>query len=64
LAVETGLWILYEVEKGPMKLTCRPKEMKPVEAYLSPQGRFSSLNSRQIAEIQMQIEEKWKLIVA
>jgi pyruvate ferredoxin oxidoreductase beta subunit len=60
LAVETGLWILYEVEEGRMKITYRPKARKPVAAYLSSQGRFSSLTPKQVAGIQMEIDQKWK----
>lgn len=60
LAVETGLWILYEVDRGKTKITYRPKKLKPVEAYLSLQGRFSMVSPKQISEIQKEIDSKWK----
>jgi len=60
LAVETGLWILYEVDRGKKKITYRPKKLKPVEAYLSLQGRFSMVSPKQISEIQKEIDSKWK----
>lgn len=37
LAVETGSWILYEVENGEFNITYRPDERKPVKEYLAPQ---------------------------
>jgi len=40
LAVETCYWPLYEIENGVTKITFSPKEKKPVEEFLKPQGRF------------------------
>ncbi len=52
LAVETGSWILYEIENGEFEVTYRPEERKPVKEYLSPQKRFKHLNDEQIEKIQ------------
>ena len=46
LAVETGMWRLYEIENGAGKrLTYRPQPRKPVTEYLKVQGRFSHLKA-------------------
>lgn len=52
LAVETGAWILYEIENGEFNITYRPTERKPVSEYLKPQKRFRHLNDEHIEKIQ------------
>lgn len=43
LAVETGIWALKEAIYGEVSHTLTPKRFKPVEEYLSEQGRFAHL---------------------
>jgi pyruvate ferredoxin oxidoreductase beta subunit len=43
LAFETCLYPLYEILDGEVKAHKAPKEWKPVEEYLKPQGRFRHL---------------------
>jgi pyruvate ferredoxin oxidoreductase beta subunit len=51
LAVDTGMFPLFEIENGELKLN--QKEIKtPVKEYLELQGRFSHLTPKQIDEIQ------------
>ena len=52
LAVETGSWILYEIEDGEFNITYRPAERKPVIDYLKSQKRFKHLKEEQINKIQ------------
>lgn len=52
LAVETGAWILYEIENGEFNITYRPAERKPVAEYLKPQKRFRHLDDEHIEKIQ------------
>lgn len=52
LAVETGSWILYEIENGEFNITYRPTERKPVAEYLKPQKRFRHLDDEHIEKIQ------------
>lgn len=64
LAVETGLFDLYEIEGGVFRLTGPSarlvgKERKPVSAYFKTQSRFRALTKAHIAEIQRQVDEKW-----
>ena len=64
LAVETGVWALKESVYGEVSHTYIPPTLKPVEEYLSVQGRFSHLFSpvRQheiIREIQEDFNKYW-----
>ncbi len=58
LAVETGMWQLYEIENGETKLTYRPRSMKAVGDYLQTQGRFGHLNSEMVGRIQQFVNTK------
>ena len=43
LAVETGAFVLWELEGSDLKnikVTKKPKKRKPIEEYLKTQGRF------------------------
>jgi len=51
LAVETGVFPLYEVTNGRYKLSLE-SEMRPIEEYLKPQGRFRHLTPDLIKQIQ------------
>lgn len=52
LAVETGMWFMYELENGVKKWNVVPKALKPVEEYLQTQGRFKHLQPEHIAKLQ------------
>jgi pyruvate ferredoxin oxidoreductase beta subunit len=52
LAVETGSWILYEIENGNFKVTYRPLQRDPVDKYLTAQKRFKHLNEEERERIQ------------
>ena len=62
LAVETGMWILYEIEDGRLRITRRVKERKPVEEYLKTQGRFKHLTPEDIEKIQKHVDGSWEEI--
>ena len=59
LAVDTGMWILYEIENGVERITKKVIKRVPVKEYLKLQGRFKHLDESQIAHIQEMIEAKW-----
>jgi len=63
LAVQTGVWPLYEVFNGVVRITYRPKKLRPVDDYLNKQKRFSHLNQKQTYEIQKEISKKWSNLV-
>jgi pyruvate ferredoxin oxidoreductase beta subunit len=52
LAVQTGVFPLYEVVDGKYKITVEPSPMRPVQDYLKPQGRFRHLSENDVKEIQ------------
>lgn len=63
LATETCYWPLFEVEDGEWRLTYRPKEKLPIEAWLEPQGRFRHLfrpETRYVIEqLQAEVDRRW-----
>jgi pyruvate ferredoxin oxidoreductase beta subunit len=65
LAVETGFFDLYEVERGQFRLTgaseklLEKRQLVPVREYLKPQVRFKLLNEERLADIQAQVDAKW-----
>ncbi len=59
LAVETGMWILYEIENGKLKITRKVSKRKPVEEYMKLQGRFSHLKEPQIKDIQKHTDSEY-----
>lgn len=64
LAVDTCYWPLYEIENGITRITFRPKEKKPIEDFLRPQGRFKHLfnpeNEWIIKRLQEEIDKEWE----
>ena len=63
-AVETGMWVLYEIEDGRLRITKRIEEgQKPrVEEYLNLQGRFKHLKPKpqEIKKIQEHVNSEWQ----
>ena len=59
LAVDTGLWVLYEIENGDFKLSYKPAQLKPVADYLKFQRRFRHLNEDEMKKIQEHINNYW-----
>jgi pyruvate ferredoxin oxidoreductase beta subunit len=64
LAVETGLFPLYEVEYGKYRMTVTPNKLKPVSEYLKPQGRFRHLTEGEIKQIQVRVDEDYAKLQA
>jgi len=58
LAVETGMWSLFEWENGVYKYTNVPKTYKPISEYMKNQGRFSHLKAEHIAKMQAFVDER------
>jgi len=59
LAVETGIFPLYEVENGQYKLNIDLPKLKPVTEYLSLQGRFRHLSDGVINKIQQRVTAEY-----
>jgi pyruvate ferredoxin oxidoreductase beta subunit len=63
LAVETGVFPLYEVENGKYRMTMdMPKKRRPVEDYIKLQGRFRHLRPDQIKSIQKRVDMEYRLL--
>jgi len=67
LAVETGIWPLYEIEDRKLKMYGRSQRFangtakrKPVEEYLLRQGRFAHFTKEDIAYVQAKTDEMWE----
>lgn len=60
LAVQTGVFPLYEVENGKYKITHKTEPLKPITDYIKGQGRFRHLKEDDIAYIQKRITEEWE----
>jgi pyruvate ferredoxin oxidoreductase beta subunit len=67
LAVNTGIWPLYEVENGVLKLYGKTKEIAegrfqrlPVRDYLLKQGRFAHFTEEDIEFFQNKVDETWE----
>ncbi len=66
LAVETGIWPLFEVEEGELKMYGKSKQIaqgtlkrKPVGDYLLRQGRFAHFIDEDIDYFQSRTDDVW-----
>jgi len=59
LAVETGIFPLYEVEEGKYKLSVDLPKLRPVTDYLKLQGRFRHLSEDVMNEIQQRVNKEY-----
>ncbi len=66
LAVQTGIWPLYEVEDGKLRLTGRTQQIadgkiprKAVRDYLLKQGRFAHFTNDDMEYFQSKVDEMW-----
>ncbi len=60
LAVETGVFPLYEIENGRYRITVDFKELEPVVTYLNKQGRFRRISPETVELIQKRILQEWQ----
>jgi pyruvate ferredoxin oxidoreductase beta subunit len=67
LAVETSYWPLYEIENGDLRVTVKPKKLKPLEEFLKPQGRFrhffSPENEPLLKMLQEDVDREWNRLL-
>src|SRR6056297_584855 len=70
MAVDTGLFPLFEIENGKLKLTGKSKRMhdptkrKPLEEYFTAknQGRFKRVDEEILAELKQDVQDWWDWI--
>ncbi len=67
LAVNTGIWPLYEIENGRLKLYGKTEQIAkgkykrlPVRDYLLKQGRFAHFEEEDIQFFQSKVDEMWE----
>jgi pyruvate ferredoxin oxidoreductase beta subunit len=60
LAVETGIFPLYEVVNGEYRLSLDFPQLRPVEDYMKLQGRFRHLSPESISKIQSVVARKYE----
>lgn len=63
LAVQTGIFPLFEVENGKYKMNVNPSKRKPVEEYLQPQRRFRHLSPEDINLIQEKTDKEYEKLL-
>jgi len=63
LAVQTGIFPLFEVENGKYKMNVNPSKRKPVEEYLKPQRRFRHLSPEDINLIQEKTDKEYEKLL-
>jgi pyruvate ferredoxin oxidoreductase beta subunit len=63
LAVETGVFPLYEVEDGTYRITIAPEPLRPVEDYLRLQGRFRHLTKEAVATFQARVTQEYRKLL-
>jgi pyruvate ferredoxin oxidoreductase beta subunit len=63
LAVETGVFPLYEVEDGKYRITIAPEPLRPVEDYLRLQGRFRHLTKEAVATFQARVTQEYRKLL-
>jgi pyruvate ferredoxin oxidoreductase beta subunit len=59
LAVETGVFPLYEVINGEYRMSVDFPVLRPVKDYLRRQGRFRHLTEKDVDRIQARVEEDY-----
>ena len=59
LAVESGVFPLYEVERGKYKLSMDFPKLRPIRDYMKGQGRFRHLTDDVIEDIQKRVTEDY-----
>jgi pyruvate ferredoxin oxidoreductase beta subunit len=60
LAVQTGVFPLYEVENGKYKMSMDFPKLRPMTDYTSLQGRFRHLSEEMLAGIQQRVIEEYQ----
>ncbi len=64
LAVETGVFPLYEVENGHYRMSAdMPKKLRPIRNYFKPQGRFRHLTEEEIDRIEHKVGIEFQKLV-
>ncbi len=69
LAVETGMWILFEAVNGKVTISpfSRPymdkSRRKPIKEYIKLQGRFKNITDEDIAKLEEIVDDAWETLL-
>jgi len=63
LAVETGVFPLYEVEDGKYTINFKPKKLRPLEEYFKYQGRFRHLTPSDVDRIKARVKKQYERLL-
>jgi pyruvate ferredoxin oxidoreductase beta subunit len=63
MAVQSGVFPLYEVVNGKYRMTVETSNLRPVKDYMKPQGRFRHLSDDNIARIQARVELEYQKLL-
>ncbi len=63
MAVDTGMWPLYEVIDGKMKISRKPR-FTPLKDYLDLQGRFKHMTAEEITTLENSVRGRWRTLEA
>jgi 2-oxoisovalerate ferredoxin oxidoreductase beta subunit len=64
LATDSGVFPLYEVENGTYRITRKGGALKPVEPYLSAQGRFRHFSAEEVQAFAEEVRAGWEHLLA
>jgi pyruvate ferredoxin oxidoreductase beta subunit len=64
LAVDTGMWVLYEIVDGEYRITHKPQEFKPIAEYLRLQGRFKHVDEQRAAKLQELVRKNYQRLLS
>ena len=60
LAAETGVFPLYEIERGRTRLSIDFPELRPLKEYTKPQGRFRHLSDEMLQTIEKRVRQEYQ----
>jgi len=64
LAVETGVFPLYEIERGQYRLNVDFPKLRPMKEYTKLQGRFRHLSEEMLQEIEKRVHQEYEQLKA
>ncbi len=59
LAVQTGVFPMFEIENGVLRMTVQPEKLRPLKDYLKLQGRFRHLDEATIELMEKRVREEY-----
>jgi pyruvate ferredoxin oxidoreductase beta subunit len=62
MAVETGIFPLYEVVNGRYRMSIDFPQLRPIKEYIKLQGRFRHLTDDMMQQIEKRVHEEYELL--